>query len=274
MSSFFGSYAAPVVQHREKEYWEDHLTDKARMGPQEEWLRYSRETYAAWVRQYLSGGERVLKTDCFEEIRGTEIVDALTERYGQVVIGDLAVPALQQAAHLCKDPKLNWVQSAAQNQPLADASFDAVTSFSTLDHFRSVEEISQSLRDLARLTRPGGQLLITLDNDANPLISIRNLLPNKLLCRLGLAPYEYGRTLGPQAFRAALEDSGWRVKTFTSVIHQPRVLAVAMSRFCNTGGLLTPCRYRLILHPFEMLGRLPTRMLSGYFLLAHCHRAA
>ncbi len=255
-------------------YWEAHLADELRLETQSEWLRYSREQYGEWVRRYLNGGGRVLKTDAFEEIRGGEVLDALFERFSQVVVADLALPALAQGARKRRDRKVWWVQSAAQLQPYADASFDAVTSFSTLDHFQTVGEIGDSLRELARVTRARGQLLITLDNASNPLLALRNVIPNGLLQRLGLAPYEYGKTLDAGGLRASLAETGWVVKEFTAVVHAPRVLAVAAARFCGQNRWLKPGLYRKVLLPCELLEKAPTRLRTGYFLLALAERAS
>ncbi len=247
---------------RDQYYWEEHLADDLQLESQAEWLRYSREHYAELVRRYLRGGGRVLKADAFEEIWGREVVDALFERFSQVVVADLALPALRQGARLHADRGLWWVE------PYADGSFDAVTSFSTLNHFQTVEEIGVSLRELARITRPGGQLLITLDNASNPLLAMRNVIPNRLLQRLGLAPYEYGKTLSAGGFRAVLAETGWVVREFTTVVHVLRALAVAAARYCGERRWLTPALYRELLRPCELLEEAPTRLWTGYFLLA------
>ncbi|MCX6610326.1 MAG: class I SAM-dependent methyltransferase [Acidobacteria bacterium] len=260
------------TRQRDQHYWEEHLADELRMETQTEWLRYSREHYAEWVRRYLRGGGRVLKTDAFEEIRGQEVLEALSERFEQVVVADLALPALRQGARLHGNRRVSWVQAPAQVQPYAEASFDAVTSFSTLDHFRTEVEIGDSLRELARVTRVGGQLLITLDNASNPLLAMRNLIPNGFLQGIGLAPYEYGKTLDAEGFRAVLAGTGWAVKEFTAVVHEPRALAVATARYCGAKRWLTPGLYRKMLRPFDLLEKLPTRLKTGYFLLALAER--
>lgn len=258
----------------DREYWEKHLADESHLDSQAEWLRHTRNRYADWVRLYLSGGHRVLKTDAFEEMRGAELIDALSALYCHIVVGDLAFPALQRAAKSTGTPGRAWVQTAVQTQPFADNSFDAVASFSTLDHFRTPVEIGDSLRDLARITKPGGQLLITLDNGANPLIAARNWLPHPLLAATGLAPYTYGCTLGPDAFKKELGSSGWAVQHYTTVIHEPRALAVAAAPFCHQDGQLTRERYQAQLRRFDHLESLPTKWLTGYFLLALAVRRA
>jgi hypothetical protein len=79
--------AAPDTTE-ERLYWEHVLGDgNETLDQQWEWLGYSRSLYVEWIRRYLQrrGLARVLKTDGFEEMRGTEVSDLLREQYGQVV---------------------------------------------------------------------------------------------------------------------------------------------------------------------------------------------
>jgi SAM-dependent methyltransferase len=253
---------------RERQYWDQYLAEDSLLDDQSEWLGYSRELYASWVRNYLRGGDRCLKTDAFEEIRGSEVASALAERFQRIVIADIAYSPLRFGARRAETPA-KWVQTPVQSLPFADGSFDAVASFSTLDHFQTHEEIGASLHELARLTRRGGQLLITLDNAANPVVALRNLLPHKLLASTGIAPYEYGKTLTPSAFRAALTRAGWNITKMHGAVHVPRALAVAASAHCSAQHRN---QLRACLRPFEALSKVPTNLLTGYFTLAVCER--
>jgi hypothetical protein len=42
------------------------------------------------------------------------------------------------------------------------------------DHFSSPSEIAASLREINRVLRPGGALLMTLDSGMNPMVAARN----------------------------------------------------------------------------------------------------
>lgn len=266
--------AAPDTTE-ERLYWERVLGDgNEALDHQWEWLRYSRLLYVEWIRRYLQprGLARVLKTDGFEEMRGTEVTDLLREQYGRVVVMDLAHAALRQSADRQSGSAIRCVQCAAQQLPFQPESFDAVLSLSTLDHFETLEEIGQSLRELHAVTRPGGQMLLTLDNASNPVVWLRNGLPFGLLRWLSISPYRYGATLGPRALRESLEAAGWSVRALTTVMHAPRVASVALSRRVGAEGLLTRERYCRWLHWFEALGDWPTRYWTGYFLLAVCEK--
>ncbi len=272
ISKIVTSDEVPLV-NPEVAYWNEVLSEEQLLDAHGEWLRASRGLYAEWIRKYCSRGRcsgRVLKTDAFEEIRGAEVVQALEERFASVVMTDLAFPALAQSVRKLGGPSRTWVQALVQELPFATASFGGVVSLSTLDHFQRTEEIGQALGELARVTRPGGPMLLTLDNGMNPVVAFRNAMPHGLLSAMGIAPYHYGKTLGPGEMRRVLVKSGWRVNELTAVLHAPRVLAVATAARFDTG----PRRqwFDGMLRRAEWAERLPTRFLTGYFLLASCVR--
>ena len=95
--------------------------------------------------------------------------------------------------------------------PYADGAFDIVVSNSTLDYFTSGDQIVESLRELNRTLASGGQLLITMDNLANPAVWLRNALPFRWLNAMGLVPYYVGATGGPRRLRGYLQEAGFEV---------------------------------------------------------------
>ncbi len=93
---------------------------------------------------------------------GTGLVArALVERYGCRVVGlDQSAPMLARArAKLAADPALaervELVEGEAEALPFADAEFDHLT-FTYL--LRYVDDPAATLRELARVVRPGGRL--------------------------------------------------------------------------------------------------------------------
>ena len=88
---------------------------------------------------------------------------------------DLA-PTTVQAA-LNRYHGLRALAADVRRLPFADGDFDTVVSNSTLDHFKTSAELADSIKELSRVLRPGGELYLTLDNPSNPLIALRNALP-------------------------------------------------------------------------------------------------
>jgi SAM-dependent methyltransferase len=144
--------------------------------------------------------------------------------------------------------------------PFEDGTFDVVVSTSTLDHFETVAEIGAALRELRRVLAPGGTLIVSLDNLANPLVAVRNALPFRWLNSVGLVPHYVGATCRPRELERLLARAGLDVDATTAIMHVPRVIALAVGR-----GMDTMLR-------FERLGGLPSRFLTGQFVAARAAR--
>ena len=151
--------------------------------------------------------------------------------------------------------------------PFAENFLDLIVSISTLDHFKTHDQIIAGLRELFRVMRPGGRLIITLDNPGNPLVALRNILPYRPLNRLGIVPYYIGATFGLPQMIFQLKRSGFHVVKTTSVMHCPRVFAVVLSFILERFG--TPSvqkRYLKFLMYLERLEKWPMRYLTGHFI--------
>ena len=61
-------------------------------------------------------------------------------------------------------PQAGLIQGDAQNLPFADRVFDMVVSCETIEH---VPDVQAAVREMYRVTRPGGKLLLTTPNYAN-----------------------------------------------------------------------------------------------------------
>jgi SAM-dependent methyltransferase len=235
----------------------------------ERFLRaYSDAVNGALARAWLPRGDglRVLKTDLFDEAVGAGVYPALRERAGRVVGIDVS-PAVLEAAR-ARYPELEAREGDVRRLDFADGSFDAVFSNSTLDHFATLDDAEAGLRELRRVLVPGGRLLVTLDNGANPLVAARNALPDALLRRLRLVPYPTGATCGPRRLSRLLAAAGFELEASRAVMHFPRLLARAAAA---PGRPATPTVLRAVL-AFERLGQAPTRYLTGQFVAASARR--
>lgn len=122
-------------------------------------------------RHWWYGGMRAISAALLDEVyagkRGLRILDAgcgtggnarFLRRYGTVAGIDLAAPALELGG-----PRLPGVlaQASVLELPFKSASFDLVTSFDVLYH-RAVPDEQRALREVRRVLKPGGRLLIRL----------------------------------------------------------------------------------------------------------------
>ena len=211
---------------------------------------------------------RVLKTDVFGEatcpprafswdIGRPENLVALDISF------DLTQAARRNAVQLGYEAA-SYVTSDARTIPFADNTFDLIVSDSTLDHFHDSSDITVGIRELARVLRPGGVLVITLDNPNNltePLF--------RFWLSIGMGPYFIGKTLSSRKLESAMREAGLEVTHRTAILHNPRFFAKAGLRLLRR--LHPPYHERIangILRTHDAMEHLPTRYLTALFVAA------
>ena len=236
------------------------------------WRRHADSANCDWIRDQLGATfERALKTDCFDEATGRGLADLLHAHAKTAVGIDLSLEVLRNASG---HPRALLAAGCdIRRLPFADSSFDLVVSNSTLDHFETRVELEQGVGEIARVLRPGGQLLLTLDNPQNPIVALRNLLPPAFRRATGLVPYRVGFTLGRRGVRKLLSRAGFAVTREDALLHVPRVAVIPLARWihCHTSERAQE-RFLRALSAFESIGRLPTRYFSGHFVAAAARR--
>jgi SAM-dependent methyltransferase len=254
----------PTSGHDEWTEVAEHWLERA---PQSLWRRHSDAVNSIlierWLPRHMIG--RVLKTDLFDEAVATGLYPALSRHARSVVALDIS-PTVSRAA-TTKYPKLGGFSADVRSLPADSAAFDAIVSLSTLDHFETEASIATALGELFRVLKPGGTLILTLDNAKNPVIAARNRLPYALTHSLGLVPYPVGKTLTPHRAVAATRGAGFSVVECTAIMHAPRVLAIPlMSRLDRAADTQRRAILLRAAMRFESLAKLPSRFLTGHFI--------
>jgi SAM-dependent methyltransferase len=230
------------------------------------WREHSDVVNASWITARLSGTARyILKTDLFDEAVGSGLYPYLTRSTGSMIGIDIA-PSAASAAR-SRYPALVAIGADVRHLPFADDVFDAIVSNSTLDHFSTLDVVAEALRELHRVLRSGGALLLTMDNRANPAVALRNALPLRILTGLGIVPYRLGATCGPWRLKKLLSEAGFTVQETSAILHCPRIFAIARaSRIERYGSAAARCRFLELLNGWERLGCWPTNYLTGYYV--------
>ena len=247
--------------------WEGFPGTYQAQGPQRLWRSHSDAVNEALVARWWPVGqiETLLKTDLFDEAVGEGLSPLLSSRATSVFYTDLSLEVHQMARR--RHSSLHTVVADVRRLPFARDAFHGIVSNSTLDHFQFLDDLLASLKELFRVLRPGGQMILTFDNLTNPVILLRNRIPFRLLKRLKIVPYYVGVTLGPHQLEHLLKEDGFEVLEVDAIMHCPRVLAIMMARLLEKRGVLWTQRFFLrVLMAFEGLSRLPTRFLTGYFI--------
>lgn len=236
-------------------------------GLQRLWRAHSDAVNKALVARWQPVGQMdtLLKTDLFDEAVSDGLSPLLTSLAKRVFYIDASFEVHQGAKG--RHPGLQTIRADVRQLPFANGTFDSIVSNSTLDHFKTLDDIVTSLRELYRVLRPGGQGILTLDNLANPIILLRNGIPFCLLYWMKIVPYYMGVTLGPYRLQRFLREVGFKILDVDTIMHCPRVLAVAMARWMEKhASPKTQKAFLRFLMVFEHFSRLPTRFFTGHFI--------
>jgi SAM-dependent methyltransferase len=131
--------------------------------------------------------------------------DTRPERF--VLTGlDRSSSAIQEAREVVDgDPSVRLVVGRAERLPFSDRAFDVVLAMGLLEYVASLED---ALRELARVTRPGGLVVVTMQNPRSPYRLWDASLYSWLRRRRGDRPSPVLRRLPPGRLRSALREAG------------------------------------------------------------------
>lgn len=226
------------------------------------------------IRKWSEGCtvQTLLKTDLFEEAYGDDqILFDLFPRACRSVGIDVAETTVRRAKSRSPLPQALFMASDVRRLALRGNTLDLVISNSTLDHFDTPAEFHTALGELARVLRPGGILIVTLDNVRNPLYPLL-----RWVSRRGRAPFQMGYTTSETGLVRSLEQAGLEVTDTGTLIHNPRLLSTLL--FLGLRRLLgkhADAPIRALLKLFASLERLPlTRRFTACFVAARARKPA
>lgn len=103
--------------------------------------------------------------------------------------------------------------------PFADESFDVTLSFSTLEHIPDPREREMAMREIVRVTKQGGHVVITVPNRYSIFY-----FTHRRNIRLGISDYGYAYLYGPFELRKILRKLNLEILQFGSELNAISVL--------------------------------------------------
>ena len=202
----------------------------------------------------------VLKTDLWDEVKNTRILQWVHGQGAAVFGVDISEPTVRQARAAFSDGGLRATVADVRSLPYRDGSFDAIYSMGTIEHFCDPET---ALREMHRVLRPGGRAVVGVPNRWDPFL--RPLLASALQAAR-LYGYGYERSFSRRALRRMLEAAGFEVVAETAILFVPGWLRMAdlalHSYFRPLAGLTA-----LAVKPFAWLDRhVPAVRRHGYLI--------
>lgn len=230
--------------------------------------RYKSDEFIGLINRWAGDikGKRLLKTDLREEAFGEdEVLFSLSAQGADVYGIDISEVTVDKADSLQKERKLNhnYVVSDVRDLPFEDDMFDIIISSSTLDHFESTEDLLVSLRELKRVLKPQGNMIITLNNRHN----INFFILLKIEKFLGLTKYPV-QFFSIRQLRKMFGDAGLIIVEEDFVVH----IISPVNTILKLMGSVMRSRYvhsvaMLFLKLASWLGRRKTtKRFTGWFI--------
>ena len=230
--------------------------------------KQKRQAHLELIMGWLpANAKQILKTDLFEEAFGDDALLPYFHRSGGQTVGmDISPRVMANAARRGLSP--HSVVCDVRELPYAEGSFDAIISTSTLDHFANSTDITASLSQCRRVLRPGGILIVTLDNRQNFLDWLM-----RLVYQVGVVPYHIGPSYSMQELKSSLAQVGFTTTDTAALIHNPRIVTtglVKMLRFAR--GESADRSIQFLLDMFDGMRNWPTRYRTACFIAARAER--
>ena len=222
---------------------------------------YYRENEERLLAEYLPANADLLKTDLWDECKNTRILQWASEQGARAFGVDISLPTVRQARAQFPAGSLRGVAGDCRRLPFREASFDAIYSMGTIEHFADPET---AVAEMYRVLRPGGRAIVGVPNRFDPFL--RPLMVT-VLYRLGLYGYGYERSFSRGGLRRLLQAAGFRPLAETGILFIPGYLRMAELLFLHRRPRLAAVMGAAV-RPFRWLdGRLPFVRRHGYLIV-------
>jgi SAM-dependent methyltransferase len=227
--------------------------------------KQKRETHLKLIWKWSESTQvnRVLKTDLFEEAFGDDSLLDSMSRQCKACCGLDASLATAKKSYRRHSQQIQAFVADVRYLAVRDCSVDLVISTSTLDHFDGRPDFLRALSELARVLKPGGLLIITLDNPWNLLYH-----PLRWFSSGRMSPFPLGYTESAPQLEKDLAAAGLHAERRGWLIHNPRGISTLLFLVFRKllSSRVADQMILLCLRLFELLNKLPTRAITACFV--------
>ena len=206
----------------------------------------------------------ILKTDLYEEaLEPDHLLFGLAKNNRKVYGIDISPQLARMTKRKSGQKGLHLSLSVSDVRRLAfrNDRFDLIISTSTLDHF---PEIDDALKELYRVLKPKGLIILTLHNTTNLLV----YLMYKLMKLLRKYPFGYAEgTYSLRKTKQLMRTAGFSIEDFTAIIHVPPLLPTIINEIYRRGNSTILARIcQKIIGLSETIGKSNTflKYFTGY----------
>lgn len=217
-----------------------------------------------WGKNYQDAA--ILKTDLWEEaLEPDHFLFNLGKNNGKVWGIDISprLASMSQQKARQKGANLNVCVTDVRRLAFKDNQFDLIISTSTLDHF---PEIEISLKELYRVLKPKGVIILTLHNATNVLV----YLMFKLMKFFRKYPFGYAEgTYSLGKTKQLIMSAGVNLEKSTGIIHLPPLLPTIINEiYRRKNGTILAKLCQKIVGLSEVIGKSNSSLkyLTGYCL--------
>jgi SAM-dependent methyltransferase len=225
-----------------------------------------RENERWLIRNWLPETPRLLKTDLWDECKNTRILQWAATQGARAHGVDISEPTVRQAVAEFPPGALRGVVGDTRRLPFRGASFDAIYSMGTIEHFA---DPGAAVEDMHRVLRPGGRAIIGVPNRCDPFL--RPLLV-ALLYKLGLYDYGYERSFTRGGLRRLVEKAGLHAVAETGILFIPGWLRM-FELFCRDRLPWMEWLAAAMVRPFLWIDRLGFLRRYGYLIVCVAEKA-
>ena len=217
------------------EYWDSVAQKMKPLYVKNPFFQHKRNEVVRLINKWGKHNQdtTILKTDLYEEgLEPYPLLCDLAKKNGKVWGIDISAQMAKMASRRVgqRGVHLNLCVSDVRRLAFKDNKFDLIISTSTLDHF---PEIDVGLKELYRVLKPKGLIILTLHNAANlPVYLMYKLMKfmRKYPTFYAEGTYSLGKT------KRLMTSVGFYIEDSTAIIHVPPLLPTIINEIYRKGN--------------------------------------